>query len=86
MLRDGLEGVKVLYAPQCVFLPSSVVAKIKEFQRKGGVLVADKQLMKHRNNYSYCRYLEYKIDIHKLNLLYISNMATKSPEKTPSRL
>ncbi|MBQ6330518.1 MAG: hypothetical protein IJI35_15975 [Kiritimatiellae bacterium] len=46
MLRDGLEGVKVLYAPQCVFLPSSVVAKIKEFQRKGGVLVADKRLMK----------------------------------------
>ena len=46
ILRDGLGDVKVLYAPQCFFLPSSVVAKIKEFQRKGGVLVADKRLMK----------------------------------------
>ena len=46
ILRDGLDGVKVLYAPQCMFLTSPVVAKIREFQSKGGILVADEQLMK----------------------------------------
>ena len=45
ILRDGLDGVKVLYAPQCVFLTPDVVAKIKEFQAKGGTLVADGQLL-----------------------------------------
>ena len=43
--RDGLEGTKVLYAPQCIFLPAQAVAKIKEFQSKGGILVADNQLL-----------------------------------------
>ena len=45
ILRDGLDGVKVLYAPQCIFLTPDVVAKIKEFQAKGGMLVADAQLL-----------------------------------------
>ena len=45
ILRDGLDGVKVLYAPQCLFLTPDVVAKIKEFQAKGGILVADDQLL-----------------------------------------
>ena len=45
ILRDGLAGVKVLYAPQCLFLTPDVVAKIKEFQAKGGMLVADAQLL-----------------------------------------
>jgi hypothetical protein len=45
ILRDGLDDVKVLYAPQCIFLTPDIVAKIKEFQAKGGVLVADAQLM-----------------------------------------
>ena len=45
ILRDGLDGVKVLYAPQCLFLTPDVVAKIKEFQAKGGTLVADEQLL-----------------------------------------
>ena len=45
ILRDGLDDVKVLYAPQCLFLTPDVVAKIKEFQARGGVLVADAQLM-----------------------------------------
>ncbi|MBQ3288354.1 MAG: hypothetical protein IJH50_02975 [Kiritimatiellae bacterium] len=45
ILRDGLDGVKVLYAPQCIFLTPDVVAKIREFQAKGGVLVADAQLL-----------------------------------------
>ena len=46
ILRDGLDGIKVLYAPQCMFLTSDVVRKIREFQSKGGILVADKQLLK----------------------------------------
>ena len=45
ILRDGLDDVKVLYAPQCIFLTPDIVAKIKEFQAKGGTLVADKQLL-----------------------------------------
>lgn len=39
--RDGLDGVKVLYAPQCMFLPASLVEKIRTFQKAGGILVAD---------------------------------------------
>jgi hypothetical protein len=46
ILRDGLEGVKVLYAPQCIFLTPPVIEKIKSFQANGGTLVADKQLLK----------------------------------------
>ena len=46
ILRDGLDGVKVLYAPQCLFLTPPVVAKIRDFQAKGGILVADSQLLK----------------------------------------
>jgi len=45
ILRDGLGDVKVLYAPQCVFLTPDVVAKIREFQSRGGILVADAQLL-----------------------------------------
>ena len=45
ILRDGLDGVKVLYAPQCLFLTPDVVAKIREFQANGGILVADAQLL-----------------------------------------
>ena len=45
ILRDGLDDVKVLYAPQCIFLTPDIVAKIKEFQAKGGILVADAQLL-----------------------------------------
>lgn len=46
ILRDGLDDVKVLYAPQCMFLTPDVVAKIREFQSKGGILMADSQLLK----------------------------------------
>ncbi len=45
ILRDGLGDVKVLYAPQCLFLTPEVVAKIKAFQAAGGTLVADNQLL-----------------------------------------
>jgi len=46
ILRDGLDDVKVLYAPECIFLTPAVVAKIKEFQTKGGILMADNRLLK----------------------------------------
>lgn len=46
ILRDGLADVKVLYAPQCIFLTPDVIAKIKEFQANGGILVGDNQLLK----------------------------------------
>ncbi len=45
ILRDGLDDVKVLYAPQCIFLTKPVVDKIREFQSRGGILVADEQLL-----------------------------------------
>ena len=46
IMRDGLSDVKVLYAPQCLFLTQPVIEKIKEFQANGGTLVADEQLLK----------------------------------------
>ena len=45
IIRDGLDGVKVLYAPQCMFLTKPVVDRIREFQSRGGILVADEQLL-----------------------------------------
>ncbi|MCQ2394793.1 MAG: hypothetical protein MJ249_10940 [Kiritimatiellae bacterium] len=45
ILRDGLEGVKVLYAPQCRFLTPDVIAKIQAFQQKGGILVGDAETL-----------------------------------------
>ncbi|MCQ2392480.1 MAG: hypothetical protein MJ240_13775 [Kiritimatiellae bacterium] len=45
ILRDGLAGVKVLYAPQCRFLTPTLISKIKAFQSAGGILVADDQLV-----------------------------------------
>jgi len=44
ILRDGLDGFKILVLPACDVLPSSVVAKIKEFQSKGGLIVGDENL------------------------------------------
>ena len=41
--RDGFDGIKVLYAPQCQFLPASLVERIREFQKSGGILMADTQ-------------------------------------------
>ncbi|MDO5319824.1 MAG: hypothetical protein Q4G65_14450 [bacterium] len=45
ILRDGLANVKVLYAPQCRFLTPDIVAKIQEFQKRGGILVGDEQTL-----------------------------------------
>ena len=41
ILRDGLRGVRVLYAPQARFLTPRIVAAIRNWQAKGGLLVTD---------------------------------------------
>ena len=44
VLRDGLEGVKVLGLFHCDVLTDAVVAKILDWQAKGGIVVADQHL------------------------------------------
>ncbi|MBR4938559.1 MAG: hypothetical protein IKZ22_06760, partial [Kiritimatiellae bacterium] len=45
MIRRGdLKDVKLLYAPQCRFLPKSVITEIRKFQARGGLLIADERL------------------------------------------
>ena len=44
--RDGLDSVDVLYAPQCRFLTKSMVERLRAFQKRGGILVGDKELVK----------------------------------------
>lgn len=44
VMRDGLDGIKVLVLPGCDVLPGGVVARIGEFQRKGGIVVGDEFL------------------------------------------
>lgn len=44
ILRDGFGGIKVLYAPDCYFLTQRVIDRIREFQKAGGILIADKSL------------------------------------------
>ena len=43
--RDGFTGIKVLYAPQCRFMTPSMIERIKSFQKSGGILIADDQLV-----------------------------------------
>ena len=45
ILRDGLDDVKVLYAPQCRYLTPALIERIRAFQKRGGVLVADDELV-----------------------------------------
>ncbi len=45
ILRDGLDGVRVLYAPQCRFLTSDVIERIRAFQARGGILVGDGEML-----------------------------------------
>ena len=44
--RDGFGPTKLLYAPDCMFLSASTVKAVREFQRNGGILVADGRLLK----------------------------------------
>ncbi len=44
LLRDRLEGIRVLIAPHCDVLTESVVKEIEAFQARGGILVGDEVL------------------------------------------
>ena len=44
VVRDGLDNYRVLVMPNCDVLTESVVRKIKEFQKRGGIVVADENL------------------------------------------
>lgn len=44
VLRDKLAGCQVLVAPGCLVLTEPVVAEIRAFQARGGLLVADEML------------------------------------------
>lgn len=45
ILRDGLDGVRILYAPQARFLTPRIVAAIREWQANGGLLLADTECL-----------------------------------------
>jgi len=45
ILRDGLDGVKVLILPGCDVLTEKVYHAIADFQRKGGIVVGDRFLV-----------------------------------------
>jgi hypothetical protein len=42
--RDGLDGIRVLVMPYCDVLPESVTRRILDFQKRGGIIVADETL------------------------------------------
>lgn len=44
IVRDGLEGFRVLVMPHCDVLTESVAARVAEFQKRGGIVIADEQL------------------------------------------
>ena len=44
ILRDGLKGIRVLVMPHCDVLTKSAAACVAEFQKQGGIVIADEQL------------------------------------------
>jgi hypothetical protein len=42
--RNGLDAYKVLVMPSCDVLPASVAEKVKAFQQRGGIVIADERL------------------------------------------
>lgn len=44
ILRDGLDGYRVLVLPGCDVLPRSVVQRIRSFQAAGGIVIGDENL------------------------------------------
>ena len=44
ILRDGLDDYSVLVMPNCDVLPRTVAQRIKAFQRRGGIIIADENL------------------------------------------
>lgn len=43
--RDSLDGVKVVFAPNCRFLTPEMIAKFEAFRKRGGILVGDGELL-----------------------------------------
>ena len=44
ILRDGLDGFRVLVMPHCDVLTEGVAARVVEFQKGGGIVIADQEL------------------------------------------
>jgi hypothetical protein len=44
LLADGLDGCRVLVLADCDVLPAAVVARIREFQARGGLVIGDENL------------------------------------------
>ena len=44
--RDSLDGIKVVFAPNCRFLTPEMIAKFEAFRKRGGILVGDGELLK----------------------------------------
>ncbi len=44
ILRDGLDGIRVLVMPHCDILTAGVAARIAEFQKSGGIVIGDEHL------------------------------------------
>ena len=44
ILRDGLDGIRILVMPGCPVLPRNVQQRIADFQSRGGIVVGDPQL------------------------------------------
>jgi len=44
ILRDGLDGFRVLVMPHCDVLTQGVAARVAEFQKRGGIVIADQEL------------------------------------------
>lgn len=42
--KDGLDDIKILVMPFCDVLPESIVSAIKNFQKRGGIVVSDQFL------------------------------------------
>jgi len=46
LYRDGTEGLKVIYAPQLMMTTPGVVKILQDFQKRGGILIGDNQMLK----------------------------------------
>lgn len=43
--RDGFGNAKVLFMPKCSYLTESMIARILDFQKKGGIIIGDEKLI-----------------------------------------
>ena len=42
--RDGLDDYKVLVMPSCNVLPASIIERVRQFQQRGGIVIADERI------------------------------------------